>query len=1280
MWGNRKYWLLNLILIVGIFLIGIKVSGFVSASETDKTAILTNLKKVIEQDGTEIPDGGQIDPNEEKISVRVEFGVPVKHEYPGSPESMYVVKGDTASIEIGQGIKLNPSNTPVTVVVMDVATKKKIGTATFKNKTANPDDGIVMDFVFDGEDDVFENYRDVKVNVVGNFDLDISNIAPIPGDTSQTVTVLGKTYNLKPIKDKVFIEKKGEVDYLNSNSVKWTIKVKREALGQDIGLEGYEIKDELIKTRKYVQGSFKVAGVPGAEPIFAANGNELGYTIPAGVNSPAVIEFNTEMSIDEFLKGYKTKNIVHLYKGADKLKTAEADLDWKPKFGRKTAKKYGEEYYEKIGNDYFIDWEIVFNEEPYNLTGVTIKDVLRNGKFDKVGQQFIEAKLERWDGTDWIADPVITAEPAGSIYHVGNISNKVRLTIRTKVTEIIPNALGSYNNIKNRAIIQWAGNATGVEFWAEFGIGPRGIEKSATLKNDNNNGYYVDFDTEWIGRIMPNSQFSSSDFYLYDCMIFDNTVSMDGLRDGSIPFTVKDQSNHDTTLETAIDMKKLVPYQNKYLKYSGWGNNPDNLIHKVYKMYAGTDHIGDIIEIKGFNNSQTEKTFSFKTKQTALGVLMKSEGTYNVLYLVQDNRIVESASLWPKYNSKLLNKQAFTTEAARDLTAGGVTAYSADKVNKDIFDTVSDKGKDNTDNAYDKDDKSVLYRIIVNAAGINGIVEQTGAASLNDELPAGWEFADVRAGEKFLIYEGESYTDAASPDATVRAIGNPVNLNASDFNAVINPNKAEFTFNNIDKPYVILLKAKLRDTTKYINQKEEMINTALLSMKDHILKSEQRVSIDERFLTKEYDASAITNGYLTWKIEYKPYPFLNPSADISLEDELGEGIELRRYKNNGKLVFKDDNYRILVGSHNANGDFVQEGEPLTNAEMEAMLTYTPAATSGKLTVKLPDKTKSYQISYVTDIKGKVAGQELKNTVKVKEGNTDIQASTTEEYIISSEYGSGSMRPYNWLKIVKKNKEGEKLKDAEFELTPSGSTVGTKLKTDNEGTLEFTHLLEGKYKLKEVTAPVGYIRDTREYEVTVSALTVGFDVDMDTQGNAKVTRDKNIITLENEKISTVSGGGGLLSASAVPKETPEITKVNTEGETLSKPTKPVKKSKPKKSTKPKKTEKAAVPAPREKYLSYHLNKTPDPNNQYSPGKISVIGDNGISLGIFIKKTGTDGTKEYVLEDNGKPLGDFKASKNAPALPRTGGKETAGYYIVGVCFILTAGWTLKKCKYF
>ena len=101
MWGNRKYWLLNLILIVGIFLIGIKVSGFVSASETDKTAILTNLKKVIEQDGTEIPDGGQIDPNEEKISVRVEFGVPVKHEYPGSPESMYVVKGDTASIEIG---------------------------------------------------------------------------------------------------------------------------------------------------------------------------------------------------------------------------------------------------------------------------------------------------------------------------------------------------------------------------------------------------------------------------------------------------------------------------------------------------------------------------------------------------------------------------------------------------------------------------------------------------------------------------------------------------------------------------------------------------------------------------------------------------------------------------------------------------------------------------------------------------------------------------------------------------------------------------------------------------------------------------------------------------------------------------------------------------------------------------------------------------------------------------------------------------------------------------
>ena len=60
---------------------------------------------------------------------------------------------------------------------------------------------------------------------------------------------------------------------------------------------------------------------------------------------------------------------------------------------------------------------------------------------------------------------------------------------------------------------------------------------------------------------------------------------------------------------------------------------------------------------------------------------------------------------------------------------------------------------------------------------------------------------DIKAGEKFLIYGGTAYTDSASTDATVKAEGSPVTLNAPDFTSdFATPGEAKFTFKNIDKP------------------------------------------------------------------------------------------------------------------------------------------------------------------------------------------------------------------------------------------------------------------------------------------------------------------------------------------------------------------------------------------------------------------------------------------------------------------------------------------------
>ncbi len=1273
MWKKYKYEILSFILILGILITTVKLPERADAAGNDVTALIQPVVKTVLQNGVVVPDGNMIDLNA-KLLVKVEFNVPVKRDDP-APVS-YVEKGDKAKIDIGGGIRLKPSDNPQIAVVKDVATQKKIGTATFKNKP-NPADGIELEFNFDGEDEVFEEHREVKVSVTGNFDLDTDNLIPDPSNPPSTIAILGKSYPIKPIKDEVSIAKKGEVDYLNSRSVKWTINVERKALGRDISLGGYKIVDDLLKTREYITGSFKLNGSP-ATPVYNAGSKTLSFDFPAGTVSPAVIEFNTLMNNEEFTKKYKASNTASVYKGAEKLKSATAEVDWEAKFGSKKAKDQGGGVlYKREGNDYFIDWEIVFNEKPYTLNNVTIKDELKDEELGKLGQEFVSAKLWKWNSgiNDWEdAGKTWSTEPPTKMYDIGNISYKIKLTIRTKITGLTSSSWNTRNKFVNGVTIRWNGNTEGAEFFGEVGFGDNGVTKSAKFAQDGNGKLYVDFDTEWMGDLKPNSSINPNTSYIYDCMIFDNTVETWKLRDGVTQFTLKDESDNVVAgLESGVDKKKLIPYHNRFLKWSGWVNKPSNLQSKIYKMYIGTKHIGDILEIKGFSSTDENKNkFSFKAKQTAINILMKSETAYNIIYFAQGNQIVESDYTWPKYNAKLLKKQALTADAGKELTDIAST-YSADTVNKDVFDTVTNKGKDNADAAYNKEDKSIIYRISVNAAGINGIGEQTGDIVVKDKLPTGWEFVDIKAGEKFLIYGGTAYTDSASTDATVKAEGSPVTLNAPDFTSdFATPGEAEFTFKNIDKPYVILLKAKLTDTNQYLNHQGEVTNTASLTMKNELLKSEQKVNIDERFLTKDYNADTIEEGYLTWKIEYKPYEFVTPSGDVVLEDELKQGIELRRYKNPEGFVFKGDNYKIVEGRH-INGVFTPE-RTLTTADMEAIMQYNSATRI--FTIKLPERTKSYLISYITDLKDKASREKVENIVTVKEGTSSINVVTPKEYIISDAYGSGTMKGFNRMRIVKTDKDGGKLKDAEFELTRVTPTPGAPIaiKTDANGIADFNYLLPGTYKFREKAAPAGYVLDAKVYDVTVRELEVGFDVSIDTQGNDKIAVEGNVLTIKNEKVPiTPSGGGGENPPPTIPEDPGKPDKPK-EPEKPNKPEEPETPDpeEPEEPEDPEDPEEPEDPNPTPDIPIYPINRVPDPNDPNSPDEIFVVDEDGTPLGKYIKKTKPNGEKEWVLEEDGTPLGFTR-------LPQTGGENDTVYYIAGAGMLLAGTvFALKKRK--
>lgn len=68
------------------------------------------------------------------------------------------------------------------------------------------------------------------------------------------------------------------------------------------------------------------------------------------------------------------------------------------------------------------------------------------------------------------------------------------------------------------------------------------------------------------------------------------------------------------------------------------------------------------------------------------------------------------------------------------------------------------------------------------------------------------------------------------------------------------------------------------------------------------------------------------------------------------------------------------------------------------------------------------------------------------------------------------------------KVDSKTKEG--LDNVEFELLDKNKRSIKKVKTDKNGNIIITDILEGRYYLKEIKSKEGYILDNKEIEVDI----------------------------------------------------------------------------------------------------------------------------------------------------------------------------------------------------
>ena len=1295
---KQKYAILSFIIIVGIFLFGIKLPDFANAVETDRTELIKKLVKIsVLQDGEVIPQSG-INLNK-SIDVKLEFKLPVKGDVPAPAE--YVNKGDSAVISLGTGVKLTPAGTThITKEIKVNGTGLKIGEVTFKPKAAGSDE-MVAEFQFNGDASVYDgSNRGVEVKAGVEFAIETKDIDP-NNLTNKTITVLGKEYKVNPkLDDTVTIEKKHKV---KPKYIEWTLVVSRSAIGinKKLDLAGLKIRDNLegvtiqgnssAEIKSAIENSFYVNNIK-RTPEYSIGRKELTYTFQPGDtddNGCATVTFKTYMGsnyVKVYDKGGKLyKNTAAVMDRAGKQRdSAEDSFKW-PGFAEKDPKKQPDnKFYRKDGTDYYVDWNIDFNLNGDKLSNVEIVEPMPSDAFANAKLQFVSAAAVKWNGTDFdIANPVKTfaSRTLDDTYKIGNVDTKMRFLVTTKVIYNADVTKGNYCKFINIAKVIWDEYKDGVELSGVVNVGVKPLKKGVVQITSNQDYQSIlPFETEWEVYVEPNNDSHYYDgVYAYDLMIFDEKENISKLGDTDNPVTFKEEGLNTVATPQVISLSK-INRDNRHQRYisgsfSKAGSN--HLNHKVYRVFRGEKHVGDLLEVWGFKHDDSGRNrFTLKTiLQEPDQLIKKTEkaNLFNGVTLVKGDKKMDYDDSWPTFYTKILKKQAMGATEAKALLNPS-NNFSPSLANANVFNATDKKFIDNKDSAYNKEDHSILYRININGSSMYNI----GDLELSDTAPKGWEFDNIEGDKKFLIYDGKSYTEAYLPDATVKA-ENKISAPNSDIEVDVTSGSAIFKFKDIKKPYVVFLKIKMKDTKEYLNKKEVVENEATVKLGKNETTDKQLVTVDEQFLTKQVDDSNLSAGYVTWTINYKPYGFLTADSVI-LEDVLGEGLEIRRYSDNRGLLFENNNFKVKKGS-----------TYLTGEDLKNFFRYD--AGTRKLTFALDNRNEEYEISYITDIVDKNVKEKLHNTVTVLEGSNKIEMEPKEAvYTVANAYANATLKGFQRIKIVKTDKDGTtKLKGAEFSLFERANrSLYTSATTDENGILYLRKLIDGEYILKETKAPEGYVADGKEYQVKIEEKKVSDRVEMEVTLDGVILA-KNEVTIKNEKKPatpvTPDGGGGGGTPPTPPTDPSKPTEPSKPVDP-SKPTEPSKPTDPLKPVTPNSEdnpedpddpEDPDTPTPTPSIPSYPLNRTPDPNDPNSPDEITVVSDDGTPLGKFVKKKKPNGEFEYVDADDGTPLASFKFPNDIPRnLPKTGGEDNAWYYLTGAGILLGAGFVFRKRK--
>ena len=227
---------------------------------------------------------------------------------------------------------------------------------------------------------------------------------------------------------------------------------------------------------------------------------------------------------------------------------------------------------------------------------------------------------------------------------------------------------GSYAFFENSAKVHWSGHpdSTGTSIGGNIAVGTKIAEKGPVYPDPLHE--VVNFETEWNIKINTDKIANTADTYAYDYFIFDKEIKATELRKPGTTLRIEEVGNSSNTVlrQSGVPLKSIFRGENnrhRFVYGSITGVDSFNPDAKVYKIYAGTPerHVGDLVEVGGF---QPRKVSRFKLKSTLaegaqlVGVNERQYG-YNFVTLVHDSRVVDTNATWPRYNSKITNKQTY---------------------------------------------------------------------------------------------------------------------------------------------------------------------------------------------------------------------------------------------------------------------------------------------------------------------------------------------------------------------------------------------------------------------------------------------------------------------------------------------------------------------------------------------------------------------------------------------------------------------------------------------